>query len=84
LHLIRTEAVIEELKLSTLLDDKPVKLTIELPAAVHRDLVAYAELLAGRTGQVVDPAKLISPMVARFMSSDRAFLKARREKQGPK
>jgi hypothetical protein len=74
----------EKLKLSALLDDKPVKLTIELPAAVHRDLVAYAEVLASKTGQVVEPAKLISPMVARFMSTDRAFLKARREKQRPK
>ena len=74
----------EKLKLSALLDDKPVKLTIELPAAVHRDLIAYAEVLAGRTGQAVEPAKLISPMVARFMSTDRAFLKARREKQRPK
>lgn len=26
------------LKLSAIEDDKPVKLTIELPAAVHRDL----------------------------------------------
>ncbi len=35
-----------KLRLSALLDDKPVKLTVELPAAVHRDLVAYAEILA--------------------------------------
>ena len=74
----------EDLKLSALLDDKPVKLTIELPAAVHRDIVAYAEVLASRTGQLVEPAKLISPMIARFMATDRAFLKARREKQRPK
>jgi len=74
----------EKLKLSALPDDKPVKLSIELTAAVHRDLVAYAEALGSRTGQVVEPAKLISPMLARFMLSDRAFLKARREKQGTK
>jgi hypothetical protein len=82
LRLIRTEATKEELKLSAPLDDKPVKLTIELPAAVHRDLVGSAELLAGRTGQVVEPPKLISPMVARFMSTDRAFLRARWESKG--
>ena len=29
-----------KLKLGTLEDDKPVKLTVELPAAVHRDLLA--------------------------------------------
>ena len=31
-----------KLKLGAIPDDKPVKLTIELPAAVHRDLIAYA------------------------------------------
>jgi hypothetical protein len=73
--------VIEKLKLSTIPDDKPVKLTVELPAAVHRDLVAYAELLAGETGHAVEPAKVVAPMLARFMSTDRAFLRARRERQ---
>ena len=29
-----------KLKLSAVPDDRPVKLTVELPAAVHRDLVA--------------------------------------------
>ena len=28
-----------KLKLSAIPDDRPVKLTVELPAAVHRDLV---------------------------------------------
>ncbi|TIT52464.1 MAG: DUF2274 domain-containing protein, partial [Mesorhizobium sp.] len=31
-----------KLKLSAIPDDRPVKITVELPAAVHRDLVAYA------------------------------------------
>ena len=35
----------EKLKLGTIPDDKPVRLTIELPAAIHRDLVAYAAYL---------------------------------------
>ena len=34
-----------KLKLGTLLDDKPVKLTIDLPANVHRDLLSYADYL---------------------------------------
>ena len=34
-----------KLKLGAFTDDKPVKLTIELPAAVHRDLRAYANYL---------------------------------------
>ena len=71
----------EKLKLSEIPDDKPVKLTIELPAAVHRDLVVYGELLGRETGKSVEIAKLIPAMLARFMSTDRTFLKARREKR---
>ena len=72
------------LKLGAIADDKPVKLTVELIAAVHRDLVAYAEALGRETGQpVAEPAKLIAPMLARFMASDRAFAKARRTRQAP-
>ncbi len=68
-----------KLKLSAIADEKPVKLTVELPAAVHRDLLAYAEVLSRTTGHAVaDPAKLIVPMVERFMATDRAFAKARR------
>jgi len=71
-----------KLKLGALIDDKPVKLTVELPAAVHRDLVAYAAALAKESGQPVnDPAKLIAPMVARFIQTDRAFAKLRNSGQ---
>ena len=72
-----------KLKLSSFADDKPVKLTVELPASVHRDLIAYSEILARETGQsVVDPSKLIAPMLARFMTTDRAFARQRRKKLG--
>jgi len=37
-----------KLKLGLFVDDKPVKLTLELSAQVHRDLVAYAEVFGGR------------------------------------
>ena len=68
-----------KLKLGAITDDKPVKLTVELPAALHRDLVAYGQALARETGQgVVEPAKLVGPMLARFMATDRAFAKLRR------
>jgi hypothetical protein len=68
-----------KLKLGALEDDKPVKITIELPAAVHRELRAYAEVLAQETGKPVsDPVKLIPPMIERFMATDRGFVKARR------
>lgn len=68
-----------KLKLGPLPDDKPVKITVELPAPLHRDLVAYAEVLARQTGQpVADPVKLIVPMLERFIATDRGFAKARR------
>lgn len=71
-----------KLKLGSIADDKPVKLTVELPADVHRNLAAYADVLSRETGQAtLDPAKLIAPMLARFMASDRAFAKARRKTQ---
>lgn len=34
-----------KLKLGPLVDDRAVKLSIELPASVHRDLIAYADYL---------------------------------------
>ena len=37
-----------KLKLGAIADDRPVKFTVELPANVHRDLIAYAEVLAAR------------------------------------
>ena len=59
-----------KLKLGAITDDKPVKLTVELPADVHRDLLAYAEVLARETGQAIaDPSKLVAPMLARFMAN---------------
>ncbi|SFB97889.1 DUF2274 domain-containing protein [Salipiger profundus] len=71
-----------KLKLGPLPDDKPVKVTVDLPASVHRDLVAYAEVLGRETGQpVADPVRLIVPMLERFMATDRGFAKVRRVAQ---
>lgn len=68
-----------KLKLGTIEDDKPVKLTIELPAHVHRSLIAYAEAIGRETGQTApDPTKIVAPMIERFMATDRAFGKTRR------
>jgi hypothetical protein len=73
-----------KLKLGAIEDDKPVRLTIELPATLHRDLVAYAQALARETAQgAIEPAKLIAPMLARFMATDRVFAKTRRWSQQP-
>ena len=70
-----------KLKLGPIADDKPVKVTVELPASLHRDLAAYAEVLARETGQTLEPAKLIAPMLSRFMATDRAFAKLRKERR---
>jgi hypothetical protein len=71
-----------KLKLTAVVDDRPVKLAVELPAAVHRDLIAYAEILSRETGQAItDPTKLVAPMLTRFMATDRAFVKIRRTRQ---
>jgi hypothetical protein len=71
-----------KLRLGAIADDKPVKLTVEIPAAVHRDLLVYAEALARESGQAIaEPTKLIAPMLARFMATDRVFAKIRRATQ---
>jgi len=70
---------VTRLKLGAIPDDKPVKVTMELPAPLHRDLVAYAEILARQMGRpLTDPMKLIVPMLERFIATDREFAKARR------
>jgi hypothetical protein len=67
------------LKLGPLTDDKPVKFTLEIPALLHRDLTAYAEILARETkSPQTDPIRLIVPMLERFISTDRGFAKAKR------
>ena len=67
-----------KLQLGPLADDRPVKLAVELPASVHRDLVAYAAALAAETGgPPAAPEKLVAPMLARFMETDRAFRRHR-------
>jgi hypothetical protein len=67
-----------KLKLGPIADDKPVKVTVELPANLHRDLVVYAEILGCESGQqTTDPIRLIVPMLERFMATDRAFAKAK-------
>ncbi|ERI13741.1 hypothetical protein O206_23390 [Ochrobactrum sp. EGD-AQ16] len=60
-----------ELKLSAIPDDKPVKITVELPAEVFRDLQTYAAILAKASGKVKpsNSAKLIVPMLVGFMAS---------------
>lgn len=63
------------LKIGAIADDTPVKLSVMLPAAVHRDLVSYARAVSKQNGQVVEPAQLVGLMLQRFMATDRVFAK---------
>ena len=70
---------VAKLKLGPIADNKPVKVTVELPAGLHRDLIAYAEILGREAGRPpADPIRLIVPMLERFIATDRGFAKARR------
>lgn len=68
------------LRLGPIVEDKPVKLSIELPAQVHRDLLAYARLHAAETdlAEPHPPERLVAPMLERFMASDRGFARKKR------
>lgn len=67
-----------KLKLGPIADD-----TVELPAALHRDLTAYAEILAREAGQrPANAPRLIVAMLERFIATDRGFASARRSAHG--
>ena len=67
------------LKLADLADEKPVRLTVELSARLHRDLSAYALALnEGEAKGAPPPERLIAPMIERFIATDRGFAKGRR------
>ena len=67
-----------KLKLRPLEDDTPVKMTIEVPASTHRNLLAYAQAHAAQTGgKAAEPSRLVVPMLDQFMATDRAFVRGR-------
>lgn len=49
------EADMTKLKLGPLTEEKPVRITIDLPGRLHRDLIEYAEAL-GR--EAVEPQRI--------------------------
>ena len=69
------------LKIGAIADDTPIKLTVVLPAAVHRDLVSYAQATSNENGKPVEPTQLVGPMLQRFMATDRAFARWRRSRR---
>lgn len=71
-----------KLKLDDVLEDKPVKMTIEFPAEVYADLLDYTAVISDAKKEArPKPEMLVVPMVSRFMATDRAFGKARRNAQ---
>jgi hypothetical protein len=69
-----------KLKLGPVETDKPVRISVKLPAPVHRNLLAYAAALATATKQEkLKPDKLIPAMIEHFMATDRGFAKFRKQ-----
>lgn len=70
-----------KLRLGPVVEEKPVKLTVELPGSLMRDLADYAGIHAKLTGlsTPLPPERLIPPMIERFIASDREFFKQRRK-----
>ena len=71
------------LKLSDISDEKPVRLSFEIPARLHRRLVDSGIVLNGGVAKdAPQPAALVAPMLERFIAGDREFAKARRRVAG--
>jgi hypothetical protein len=67
-----------KLRLGPVLDDKPIKRTVQLSAALDAELAACAEAYASQFGERLAVEKLIPPMIERFIRTDRGFSKSRR------
>lgn len=73
------------LKITSVSDEKPVKMTVELPAHVFRDLKAYAEIMSasGKDAPQVDESRLAARMIQQFIKEDRVFQRERQRPRGP-
>lgn len=64
------------LKLADLDDEKPVRLSVDLSARLHREILAYAIVLNGGEAKgAPTPQRLIPPMIERFIATDRSYAK---------
>ena len=71
-----------KLKLGPITDVKPVKVSVQIPAELHQNLVSYAEFLAIENGQpALDPQRLIVPMLERFIATDRVFARMKHNRR---
>lgn len=69
------------LKLSKLPDRTPVKITITVAPELNAALHAYAELYRETYGEAEPVAALIPYMLESFLSADRGFARARKDRQ---
>jgi hypothetical protein len=71
-----------KLRLGPIVDEKPVKLSIELPGNLYRDLVEYAAVHArsNSLSEPLPPEKIAVPMIERFIATDRGFARERRQR----
>jgi hypothetical protein len=70
------------LRLADLVDEKPVKVTIELSSRLHRELLAYGLAINGGNAQDAPaPERMIPPMIERFIATDRSYARGRRAAQ---
>ena len=72
-----------KLRLGPIADDKPVKLMLELPGSVHRELLQYAAVHARSHGlsEPIPLEKIAAAMIERFVATDRGFARERRDHQ---
>ena len=62
LNLIRNDENDEETQVGAIEREKSVKVSIEPPETVRRDLIAYPEILGQQDAQeAIEPSKLIAP-----------------------
>ena len=68
------------LRLGPIAEEQPVKVTLEMPGSLMREIGDYAIVHAKLTGLAapLPPERLIPPIVERFIASDREFSKQRR------
>lgn len=71
-----------KLRLGQIIEDKPVKLTVELNGRLFVLLCDYAKAHAKETGlaEPLPPERLIGPIVERFIAADRVFSRSRGQK----
>jgi hypothetical protein len=74
-----------KIQLAKLVYEKPVRMVINLPADLHKELVAYGVIVAeGSEYESIEPTMLIVPMIECFLSGDKTFKKIRNRQKTEK